>query len=152
MGKQQDSIEIKRSIQSIGNMLNHWTNLPLNEEPPYSPLPEESVLLLKEQLECLMKSLAEYEKVQKDELKLAGLKEFIIPHEIKILRFEPTRFEPIRFEPTRIEPIWLKPILLEPIRFEPTRFEPKPLKTRPQKKIDGWRTPNKNPRGPVCRY
>jgi hypothetical protein len=150
MEKQQDSIEIKRSIQEILDMLNHWTNLPLNGEPPYSPLPEESVLLLKEQLECLMKSLAEYEKVQKDELKLAGLKEFIIPHEIKILRFEPTRFEPI----------WLKPILLEPIRFEPTRFEPtrfepiwpKPLKTRPQKKIDGWRTPNKNPRGPVCRY
>ena len=125
MEKQQDSIEIKRSIQEILDMLNHWTNLPLNGEPPYSPLPEESVLLLKEQLECLMKSLAEYEKVQKDELKLAGLKEFIIPHEIKILRFEPTRFEPI----------W-----------------PKPLKTRPQKKIDGWRTPNKNPRGPVCRY
>jgi hypothetical protein len=134
MEKQQDSIEIKRSIQEILDMLNHWTNLPLNGEPPYSPLPEESVLLLKEQLECLMKSLAEYEKVQKDELKLAGLKEFIIPHEIKILRDEPKW----------LEPKWLEPIRLEPIRFEPTRFEPKLLKTRPQKKSDGWRTPNRN--------
>ena len=119
MEEQQYSIEIKRSIQQIYDILNHWTNLPLNGEPPYSPLPEESVLLLKEQLERLKKYLDENKEVQNDELKLAGLKEFIIPHEIKILR-------------------------LEPIRLEPTRFEPKLLKTRPQKKSDGWRTPNRN--------
>jgi hypothetical protein len=145
MTKQQDRIE--ESIQRIQDMLNHWTNISLDGEPPYSPLPEESVLLLKEQLECLMKSLAEYEDERKEELKLAGLKEFIIPHEIKISCDEPKWPEPILLEPTR-----LKPIKLKPIRFEPTRFEPKVLKPRQQKKSDGWRTPNKTPRGPVCRY
>lgn len=118
-------------------MLNHWTNLPQNGQPPYSPLSEESVRLFKKQLELLKKDLAEKEKVRKKELKLAGLKEFIIPHEIKIRRNEPILLEPIRFEPTRLEP---------------TRLEPKRLKTRPHKKSDDWRQANKNPRGPVCRY
>jgi DNA-binding transcriptional MerR regulator len=125
---------IKKSIQDIYDILNHWTNLPQNGQPPYSPLPEESVQLLKEQLERLKKSLAEKKEVRKEGLKLAGLKEFIIPHEIKILRDEPKWLEPIRLEPIRFEPT----------RFEPTRFEPKLLKTRPQKKSDGWRTPNRN--------
>ena len=125
----EETNSIKTGIQDIYDILNHWTNLPQNGQPPYSPLPEESVLLLKEQLERLKKYLDENKEVQKDELKLAGLKEFIIPHEIKILRDEPK---------------WLEPIRLEPIRFEPTRFEPKLLKTRPQKKSDGWRTPNRN--------
>ena len=139
---EEEQYSIERSIQEIRDILNHWTNLPLNEEPPYYPLPEESVLLLKEQLECLMKSLAEYEKGRKNELKLAGLKKFIIPHEIKISCDEPKWPEPILLEPTRFEPI----------RFEPIRFEPKLLKTRPHKKSDGWKQANKNPRRPVCRY
>ena len=130
----EETNSIKTSIQDINDILNHWTNLPQNGQPPYSPLPEESVQLLKEQLERLKKSLAEKTEVRKEELKLAGLKEFIIPHEIKILRDEPKW----------LEPKWLEPIRLEPIRFEPTRFEPKLLKTRPQKKSDGWRTPNRN--------
>ena len=117
MEEQQYSIKI--SIQQIYDILNHWTNLPLNGQP----LPEESVRLLKEELKLLKKYLAEIEEVQK----LAGLKEFIIPHEIKIIRDEPK---------------WLEPILLEPT----------PLKTRPHKKSDGWRQANKNPRGLVYRY
>ena len=140
MEEQQYSIE--RSIQQIYDILNHWTNLPLNGQTPYSPLPEETVRLLKEELKLLTKSLAEREEVRKKELKLAGLKEFIIPHEIKIIPYEPKWLEPIQFEPIR----------LEPIRLEPIRFEPKLLKTKPQKKSDGWRTSNKNPKGQVCRY
>ncbi len=146
-------------------MLNHWTNLPQNGQPPYSPLSEESVRLLNEELKCLRESLAEREEVRKKELKLAELKEEDESYRLKpiqigdkyrylfwktykhptepIIRFEPTRLEPIiRFEPTRLEPILL----------EPTRLEPKLLKTRPHKKSDGWRQANKNPRGPVCRY
>jgi hypothetical protein len=90
-------------------------------------LPEESVRLLKEELKLLKKYLAEREEVRKKELKLAGLGEFVVPDGIRI---------------SRDETKWLEPI----------RFEPKPLKTRPQQKSDGWRTPNKNPRRPVCRY
>ena len=127
MEEQQYSIKI--SIQQIYDILNHWTNLPLNGQP----LPEESVRLLKEELKLLKKYLAEIEEVQK----LAGLKEFIIPHEIKIIRDEPK---------------WLEPILLEPTRLEPILLEPTPLKTRPHKKSDGWRQANKNPRGLVYRY
>ena len=133
----EEQYSIERRIQQIYDILNHWTNLPLNGQPPYSPLPEESVRLLKEQLERLKKSLAEKKEVRKNELKLAGLKEFIIPDEIKI---------------SRNEPKWHEPILLEPIRFEPIRFEPKVLKPRPHKKSDGWKQANKNPRGPVRRY
>jgi hypothetical protein len=133
----EEQYSIERSIQQIYDILNHWTNLPLNGQPPYSPLPEETVQLLKEELKLRKKSLAEYEKDRKDNLKLAGLKEFIIPHEIKIFSDEPIRLEPIRLEPTQ---------------FEPIRLEPKPLKTRPQKKIDGWKQANNNPRRPVCRY
>ena len=122
MGEQQYRIE--RSIQQIYDILNHLMNLPLNGEPPYSPLLEETVRLLKE------------------ELKLAGLKEFNIPHEIKIIPYELKWLKPRPFEPTRFESILL----------EPTRFEPKLLKKKPQKNSDGWRPPNKNPKGPVCRY
>jgi hypothetical protein len=143
----EEQYSIEESIQRIHDMFNHWTNISLDGEPPYSPLPEESVRLLKEQLECLNKSLAENEEGRKNELKLAGLKKFIIPHEIKISCDEPKWPEPILLEPTR-----LKPIKLKPIRFEPIWLEPKVLKQRKQKKSDGWRTPNQNPRGPVCRY
>ena len=118
----------ERSIKEIHDILNHRSNVSVNGQPPYSPLPEETVGSLKEQLERLKKCLAEREDVRKKELKLAGLKEFIIPHEIKISRDEPIRLEPI---------------LLEPIRFEHIRLEPKVLKPRPQKKSDGWRTPNR---------
>ncbi len=135
-----------------------------NGKPPYSPLPEESVRLLNEQLKYLRESLAEREEVRKKELKLAGLKEEDESYRLKPIQIgdkygylfwktykHPT--EPIiRFEPKWLEPIRLEPILLEPIRLEPIRFEPKPLKTRPHKKSDGWRQANKNPRGPVCRY
>ena len=109
------------------------------------------------------------EEVRKKELKLDGLKEEDESYRLKqiqigdkygylfwktykhptepIILLEPTWLEPILLEPTRLEPI-----LLEPTRLEPMRFEPKLLKTRPQQKSDGWRTPNQNPRGPVCRY
>ena len=131
MEEQQYSIKI--SIQQIYDILNHWTNLPLNGQP----LPEESVRLLKEELKLLKKYLAEIEEVRKQ----AGLKEFIIPDEIKLIHPEPKWLEPILLEPKWLEPKWLEPILLEP----------KLLKTK-QKKSDGWRTPNKNPRRSVCRY
>jgi hypothetical protein len=58
----------------------------------------------------------------------------------------------IRFEPKWLEPILLEPTRFEPILLEPTRFEPKLLKKKPQKNSNGWRTPNKNQRKPVCRY
>ena len=131
MTKQQYSI--RESIQKIHDILNH---------PQNGDLPEESVRLLKDELKLLKKYLAEREEVRKNELKLAGLKEIIIPDEIK----------PIQHKPIRLEPILLEPIRFQPIRLEPTQFEPKPLKTRPQQKSDGWRTPNKDPRRPVCRY
>ena len=89
MGEHQYRIE--RSIQQIYDILNHWMNLPLNGQPPYSPLLEETVRLLKE------------------ELKLAGLKELHRPHEIKIIPDEPKWREPIRLEPIRLEPIRLEP-------------------------------------------
>jgi hypothetical protein len=141
MEEQQYSIE--RSIQEIHDILNHQQN---------GDLPEESVRLLKEELKLLEKYLAEMEEVRKNELKLAGLKEFIIPDEIKISRNEPKWHEPILLEPIRFEPIRFEPIRFEPIRFEPIRFEPKVLKPRQQKKSDGWKQANKNPRGPVRRY
>jgi len=147
------SMNIRKGIQEILDILNHPMYSSQNGQPPYFPLPEESVRLLKEQLERLKKFLAEKKEVRKEELKLDGLKEEesyrIIP--IKIGERENILFlkkykhpiEPIiRFEPTRLEPILL----------EPMRFEPKLLKTRPHKKSDGWRQANKNPRGPVCRY
>lgn len=135
MEKQQYSIE--RSIQQIYDILNQQNG----------NLPEESVRLLKEELKLPKKYLAEREEVRKNELKLAGLKEFIIPDKIKISRDEPKWLEPILLEPIRFEHI-----RFEHIRFEPIRLEPKLLKTRPPQKSDGWRTPNKKPRGPVCRY
>jgi len=149
----EEQYSIERRIQQIYDILNHWTNLPLNGQPPYSPLPEESVRLLKEQLERLKKFLAEKKEVRKEELKLDGLKEEesyrIIP--IKIGERENILFLKKYKHP--IEPIIrFEPILLEPILLEPMRFEPKLLKTRPHKKSDGWRQANKNPRGPVCRY
>ncbi len=148
---------IKKSIQETNDILNHWTHVSQNGEPPYSPLPEESVRLLKDQLERLKKSLAENEEGRKEEFELAGLKEFIIQDEIKISRDEPKRLEPIRFEHILLEPKWPEPILLEPTRLKPIKLkpiwlEPKVLKPRQQKKSDGWRTPNQTPRGPVCRY
>jgi hypothetical protein len=85
-------------------MFYHWTNLPLNGQPPYSPLPEESVRLLKEQLERLKKFLAEMEKVRKEELKWVELKDFSILHEIK-LHPEPMWLESIRFEPKLLKKI-----------------------------------------------
>jgi len=155
MGKQYS---IERSIQQIYDILNHWTHVSQNGEPPYSPLPEETIRLLKEELKLRKKSLAEMEEVRKNELKLAGLKEEDKSYRLKSIQIgdnyrdlfwktyeHPT--EPILLEPTRLEPI-----LLEPTRLEPMRFEPKLLKTRPQQKSDGWRIPNKNPRRPVCRY
>ena len=158
MEKQQYG-SIERSIQEILDILNHSTNLPLNGQPPYSPLPEESVRLLNEQLKCLRESLAEMDEVRKKELKLDGLKEEDESYRLKPIQIgdkygylfwktykHPT--EPIiRFEPTRLEPI-----RLEPIRLEPIRLEPKRLKTKTQKKSDGWRAPNKNQNKPVCRY
>ena len=142
MEEQYSSIE--RSIQEILNTLNHPMYSSQNGEPPYSQLPEESVRLLNKQLKCLRESLAEREDERKEELKLAGLKEFIIPHEIKISRNEPKWLEHIWLEPTRFEPIWFEHILLEPTRLEPTRLEPillepillepKLLKTRPHKR------------------
>ena len=128
---------IRNSIEQISYILNHWTNLPQNGQPPYSPLRKETLRSLEEQLELLKKYLAEMEEVRKNELKLAGLKNFIIPREIKIISDESK---------------WLEPKWLEPILLEPKWLEPKVLKPRPHKKSDGWRTPNKNPRGPVCRY
>lgn len=150
----EEQYSIERRIQQIYDILNHWTNLPLNGQPPYSPLPEESVRLLKEQLERLKKSLAEKKEVRKNEFKLDGLKEEDESYRLKPIQigdkygylfWKPYKYptEPI----IRFEPKWLEPILLEP-----TRFEPKLLKTRPHKKSDGWRTPNKNQRKPVCRY
>jgi hypothetical protein len=128
---------IKDSIRQINEILNHWTNVWKDGIPPFSPLPDESVRLLKNQLEILKKCLAESEEVRKQELKLAGLEEFIIPREIKLIHPEPK---------------WSEPILLKPILLEPTWFEPKLLKTKPQKKSDGWRQANKNQRKPVSRY
>ncbi len=129
----EEEYSIERSIQNIHDILNHQQN---------GDLPEESVRLLKEELKLLKKYLAEREEVRKNELKLAELKEFIIPDEIKISCNEPKGLEPILLEPIRFEPI----------RFEHIRLEPKLLKTRPPQKSYGWRTPNKNPRGPVRRY
>jgi hypothetical protein len=169
----EEQYSIERRIQQIYDILNHWTNLPLNGQPPYSPLPEESVRLLKEQLERLKKFLAEKKEVRKEELKLDGLKEEesyrIIPIKIgereNILFLK--KYIPIFKEPKCLEPnepndledisfkndVTISPeTILEPILLEPTRFEPKLLKTRPHKKSDGWRQANKNPRGPVCRY
>ena len=125
---EEEQYRIKICIQEILGILNHRSNVSHNGDPPYSPLPEETVRLLKEQLELLKKSLAEYEKVLKEDLKQAGLKEFIIPHEIKIIPDKPKSLEPIR---------------LESIRLESIRLEPKVLKPRPQKKSDGWRIPNR---------
>lgn len=119
---------IKKSIQEILNTLNHPMYSSQNGQPPYSPLPQETVQLLNEQLKCLRESLAKNEDERKE-------------------KFEPIRFEHIWLEPNRLEPIWLKPI-----RFEPIRLEPKVFKPRKQNKSDGWRTPNQTPRGPVCRY
>ena len=65
---------MENRIQEINDMLTHWTNVSVNGQPPYSPLPEESVRLLKEQQERLKKSLVEKEKVRREELKRAGLK------------------------------------------------------------------------------
>lgn len=155
----EETNSIKTSIQDIYDILNHWTNLPQNGQPPYSPLPEESVQLLKEQLERLKKSLAEKKEVRKEELKLAGLKEEDESYRLKPIQigdnyqylfWKPYKYpiEPIiRFEPKWLEPKWLEPILLEPILLEP-----KLLKTRPHKKSNGWRQANKNQRKPVCRY
>ena len=156
----EEQYSIERSIQQIYDILNHWTNLPLNGQPPYSPLPEESVRLLKEKLERLKKCLAEMEKVRKEGLKLAGLKEEDESYRLKPIQIGDKygylfwKIYKYPAEPIiRFEPKWLEPILLEPIRFEPIlRFEPKLLKTRPHKKSDGWRQANKNQRKPVCRY
>ena len=87
-------MSIKDSIRQINEILNHWTNVWKDGIPPFSPLPDESVRLLKNQLEILKKCLAESEKVRKQD----GLKEFIIP---------------VDFEPIRPEPKWLEPKRLE---------------------------------------
>ena len=161
-------MNIRKGIQEILDILNHPMYSSQNGQPPYFPLPEESVRLLNEQLERLKKCLTEMEKVRKEELKLAGLKEEDESYRLKPIQIgdkyqylvwktykyptEPICDEPILLEPILLEPTRLEPIRLEPIRLEPTRFEPKLLKTRPHKKSDGWRQANKNPRGPVCRY
>jgi len=67
---------IKTSIEETKRILHHWTNLPLDGQPPYSPLPEETVWLLKEQLKRLNKSLAETNKVREKDFNLAGLKKY----------------------------------------------------------------------------
>ena len=145
----QNSI-IKESIEKILYILNHRSNVSVNGQPPYSPLPEETVELLNKNLKRLKNDLAEYEKVQKEDLK-----NFIIPDEIKISRDKPKWREPILLEHIPI----VVPILLEhipivvPIRFEHIPIVvPKLWKIRPHKKSDGWKQANKNPRGPVCRY
>lgn len=110
---------IKTSIQLIHDILNHWTNLPLNGQPPYSPLPEETVGSLKEQLERLKKSLAEYEKVRQEDLKLAGLKEEDESYRLKPIQIDDKygylfwKIYKYPVEPIiRFEPKWLESILL----------------------------------------
>jgi hypothetical protein len=149
------SIEIEDSIRQINEILNHWTNVWKDGIPPFSPLADESVRLLKNQLEILKKCLAEKEEVRKNEFKQAGLEDntsyqitFVQSEHSKIVFRK--KFIPI-IEPRLDE---IGPIRFEPIRFEPrfVEIKSKRLKIKPQKKSDGWRAPNKNQRRPVCRY
>ena len=71
----EEQYSIERSIQEILDILNHPMYSSQNGQPPYSPLPEESVRLLNEQLKYLRESLAKRKEVRKKKLKLDGLKE-----------------------------------------------------------------------------
>ena len=149
------SIEIEDSIRQINEILNHWTNVWKDGIPPFSPLPDESVRLLKNQLEILKKCLAEKEEVRKNEFKQAGLEDntsyqiTFVQSEHRQIGIFWKKYMPMS-EPSRFELILDE---IEPIRFEPRLVEikSKRLKTKPQKKSDGWRAPNKNKNKLVCR-
>lgn len=121
--KYQDSI-IERSIQEIHEILNHRSNVSVNGKPPYNPLPIETVELLNKNLERLKNDLAEYEKANKEDLKLAGLKEEDESYRLKPIQIDDKygylfwKIYKYPAEPIiRFEPKWLEPILFEPTRF-----------------------------------
>jgi hypothetical protein len=130
----------KRSIKEIHDILNHRSNVSVNGQPPYNPLPIETVELLNKNLERLKNGLAEYEKVRKEDLKQHGLTEKDESYQLKPIQIG----KKYRYLFREIYKYQTESILLEPMRFEP-----KLLKTRPHKKSDGWRQANKNQRKPV---